>query len=307
MDIQMKQCEDLMRERSSSFYEAFRGLPSPRREAVFTIYAFCRMIDDSVDEPEHSLYTLDQLGDHLMELEKADGHFIWPALRGLFASFPRLTKEPFLRQMEGQHSDLTFTHYITMNQLERYCYLVAGTVGEMLLPVLREVDDESNEAVQESGIALGKAMQIVNIIRDVGEDLARGRRYIPLELMVRHGYTEEELLRGEVNGKWIALVQDLEQLAAGWLQAGMKRLDAYPPESAFAVELSAVLYGAILTAVKDNGFDVFRKRAFVEDRMKFQIYRRVKLRHFGGSEVDHEFVPKKLSGQQQMADTVGWL
>lgn len=306
MDTQMKQCEDLMRERSSSFYEAFKGLPSPRREAVFTIYAFCRMIDDSVDEPEHSPYTLEELRVRLMNLRKAEGHFIWPALRWLFASFPRLTKEPFLRQMEGQQSDLSFTHYNTMKELERYCYLVAGTVGEMLLPVLRDTDDENNEAVKESGIALGKAMQIVNIVRDVGEDLARGRRYIPLELMVRHGYTQDELLRGEINGKWISLILDLEQLAAKWLQKGMERLDAYPPESAFAVELSAVLYGAILTSVKNNGFDVFHKRAFVKDRVKSQIYRRVQMKHFGSSPAAGPDYTR-YNTQRQAGDIAGWL
>ena len=82
------ECERVMRASSASFYEAFRLLPSPRKEAVFVIYTFCRMIDDSVDEPEHSDYTLDQLEALLEELDTAEGHFIWPSLRWLFASFP---------------------------------------------------------------------------------------------------------------------------------------------------------------------------------------------------------------------------
>lgn len=83
----LSRCEELMQKGSSSFYQAFRGLPSPRREAVYVIYAFCRMIDDSVDEPEHSPYTIHEIHDLFDRLDDAEGHFIWPALRWLFSIF----------------------------------------------------------------------------------------------------------------------------------------------------------------------------------------------------------------------------
>lgn len=266
----------MIRQGSASFYHAFRGLPSPRREAVFVIYAFCRLIDDSVDEPEKAPYSIFQLRDHLKELDKAEGHFIWPALRWLFGEFPNLTKDPFFRQMEGQISDLTLTHYSTMKELEHYCYLVAGTVGEMLLPVLRDDDGESAMA---SGIALGKAMQIVNIIRDVGEDKGRERRYIPMELMVKHQYTVKDFQEGIVDGRFISVIQDLEQTARQWFEEGLADIDSYPSLSGFAVELAASFYASILNAVENNQYDVYTKRAYVTDDQKMKMFLKIAAKH----------------------------
>lgn len=259
------QCEEMIRQRSSSFYQAFRGLPSPRREAVYVIYAFCRMIDDSVDEPENAPYSIGELQEKFLHLKQAQGHFIWSALRWLFAAYPQLDQGPFLRQMEGQRSDLILTHYTSLEELEHYCYLVAGTVGEMLLPVLRDTMDSE---VTAAGIAIGKGMQIVNIIRDVGEDVQRGRRYIPLELMHRHGYTQQQLEQGVKNEAWVALLSELQDIASQWLKQGLAYLDTYPASSALSIELAATFYGSILKAVERNNYDVFTKRAFVTDEEK---------------------------------------
>jgi phytoene synthase len=270
------QCEELMKAGSSSFHKAFAGLPSPRREAVHVIYAFCRMIDDSVDEPERSPYTIYELRHHFQRLETADGHFIWPALRWLFAGFPQLTREPFLLQMEGQIRDLSFTHYETLEQLESYCYLVAGTVGEMLLPVLR---DDADEEAQTAGIALGIGMQFVNIIRDVGEDHGKGRRYVPSELMRKYGYSQKDLERRLVNGKFIDVLEALRAEALGWFEKGLAHVETYPPESGMAVELAAAFYAGILDAVAAAGYDVFRTRAYVSDEAKLQMFMRTAARY----------------------------
>ncbi|AIQ55214.1 phytoene/squalene synthase family protein [Paenibacillus sp. FSL R7-0331] len=272
----MRECEELMKKGSTSFHKAFAGLPSPRREAVHVIYAFCRIIDDSVDEPEKSPYTIHELRRHFKRLEEAEGHFIWPALRWLFASFPGLTREPFLLQMQGQLGDLTFTQYETMAELEDYCYLVAGTVGEMLLPVLR---DDSDEDVQAAGIALGIGMQIVNIIRDVGEDLRRGRRYVPLELMQKYGYSQEELESGLVDQRFVNIIEDLRREALGWFEKGLAHIETYPPESGLAVELAAAFYAAILESVAEAGYDVFRNRAYVSDEAKLRMLGRTAARY----------------------------
>ncbi|NMO97053.1 phytoene/squalene synthase family protein [Paenibacillus lemnae] len=262
------QCEEMIREGSSTFYKAFGFLPSPRKEAVYVIYAFCRMIDDSVDEPEKSMYTIDELEQSLNELHSAEGHFIWPALRWLFEKFPNLDKAPFYKQMEGQRRDLVQSHYNTLEELEHYCYLVAGTVGEMLLPVLH---DNPDAEVTESGIYLGKAMQIVNIVRDIGEDLERGRRYVPLELMEQCGYSEEDFYNKVVNPSLTTLIDELEMKAKAWFSLGMRNLDSYPKSSAFSVELAALFYGGILDAVKNNDYQVFTERAYVNKLQKTSI------------------------------------
>lgn len=264
----MDKCEKMMKKGSLSFYMAFSQLSSPRREAVYVIYAFCRMIDDSVDEPERSPYTLEELEQHFNHLETAEGHFIWPALRWLFGSFP-LSKKPFYKQMTGQKSDMAFTSYETMRQLELYCDRVAGSVGEMLLPVLH---DHPNHKIEEAGIYLGKAMQIVNIIRDVGEDLKRRRRYIPTEFMEKYGYTEKQLEAHVNNEAFREMTDGLMELAGRWFSKGLENIETYPKESAFSIRLASGFYAAIMEAVIGNGYDVFTNRAVVSDREKYEIW-----------------------------------
>ncbi|MFM9329423.1 phytoene/squalene synthase family protein [Paenibacillus mesotrionivorans] len=261
-------CEDIIRMYSSTFYKAFRFLASPQREAVYVTYAFCRMIDDSVDEPERSSYTVAELEANLRSLETADGHFIWPALRWLFRSFP-VTPEPFYRQMEGQRMDLSLNRYNTFEELERYCYLVAGTVGEMLVPILQ--GDPAGRETVESAVQLGKAMQIVNIIRDVGEDQRRGRRYIPLELMQRYGYSETEFEHGQVTQGFCDTVDWMMTVARQWMLQGLLGLQDYPVSSAFCMELAAHSYMAILDEVVHNQYEVFTKRAMVNPSKKLAI------------------------------------
>lgn len=263
-----RECEEMIRKGSSTFYNAFSFLESPRREAVFVIYAFCRLIDDSVDEPEEAPFTLEELRHSFDHLENASGHFIWPALRWLFSEFP-ITKQPFYNQMDGQAYDNVRTSINTFYEFEAYCYDVAGTVGEMLLPVLH---DNPDEKIRTSGIYLGKAMQIVNIIRDIGEDLRLGKRYLPLDLMQKHRYEETQLHNHEINENFIAMLEDLRHTASDWFKKGLAYLNDYPSRSAFCIELASVAYGEILDVVERNRYEVFTKRAIVSDDRKLEIF-----------------------------------
>lgn len=268
-------CEERIKQGSTTFYRAFSFLPSPRKEAVYVIYAFCRFIDNAVDEPENSEFTLAELEDGFTYLEQAHGHYIWPALRWLFQTFP-ISKAPFYKQMEGQRLDYELTHYDTLEQLETYCYLVAGTVGEMLIPVLHPQPDGQ---LREAGIWLGKAMQIVNVVRDVGEDQGRGRRYIPLQLLEKYGYSEQDFAAGRTNEAWRALVSELEATARGWFRLGLQKLDSYPPASGFCMELAARMYAGILDDAASHSYDVFRRRAYVPLWTKASIFRELVSRH----------------------------
>lgn len=268
-----KACEKAMKQHSASFYQAFRELPSPRKEAVFVIYTFCRMIDDSMDEPENSVYTLDELEWNFQHLSKAEGHFIWPSLRWLFDTFPNLEPAPFFTQIKGQRMDEKHTHYKTFEQLEEYCYHVAGSVGEMLLPVLH---DYPSEKIVQAGIKLGKAMQIVNILRDVGEDLERGRRYIPLSILSAYDYSEEAFYAQELSMSFRQVIDDLINTANSWFEEGMEGLNTYPESSAFAITLASSYYAAIMDVIKENNYDVFHKRAYVSQSRKLALYQKAK-------------------------------
>lgn len=268
-----KACEKAMKQHSASFYQAFRELPSPRKEAVFVIYTFCRMIDDSMDEPENSVYTLDELEWNFQHLSKAEGHFIWPSLRWLFDTFPNLEPAPFFTQIKGQRMDEKHTHYKTFEQLEEYCYHVAGSVGEMLLPVLH---DYPSEKIVQAGIKLGKAMQIVNILRDVGEDLERGRRYIPLSILSAYNYSEEAFYAQKLSMSFRQVIDDLIDTANSWFEEGMEGLNTYPESSAFAITLASSYYAAIMDVIKENDYDVFHKRAYVTQSRKLALYQTAK-------------------------------
>ncbi|MFJ6411746.1 phytoene/squalene synthase family protein [Terribacillus saccharophilus] len=268
-----KACEKAMKQHSASFYQAFRELPSPRKEAVFVIYTFCRMIDDSMDEPENSVYTLDELEWNFQHLSKAEGHFIWPSLRWLFDTFPNLEPAPFFTQIKGQRMDEMHTHYKTFEQLEDYCYHVAGSVGEMLLPVLH---DYPSEKIVQAGIKLGKAMQIVNILRDVGEDLERGRRYIPLSILSAYDYTEEAFYAQELSIPFRQVIDDLINTANNWFEEGLEGLNTYPESSAFAITLASSYYAAIMDVIKENDYDVFHRRAYVSQSRKLALYQTAK-------------------------------
>ncbi len=270
-------CERMIRAGSSTFHKAFSFLSSPRREAVYVLYAFCRMIDDAVDEPAASPYSLDELEALFLRLEEADGHFIWPALRWLFAHYA-VPREPFLQQMQGQRLDLTLTRYDSLEQLDRYCYLVAGTVGEMLLPILHDTPDAK---IRSAGIEIGQAMQIVNIVRDIGEDWRRGRRYVPLELMQRYGCTDADFAEGSATPAFRQLLESMMDAAQRLMSRGLAGFADCPPESAFCIELAARTYLAILEQVRANGYDVFATRAVVSSRRKLAILLDVAGRHHG--------------------------
>ncbi|WP_112179496.1 MULTISPECIES: phytoene/squalene synthase family protein [Paraliobacillus] len=260
-------CKAMMKKGSSSFYHAFKFLPKKQREAVYVIYSFCRMIDDAVDEPENSPYSLDELERLFDHLDTAEGHFIWPALRWVIKEYD-LPKEPYYIQISGQRLDYIRTSYQTMDQLEDYCYRVAGSVGEMLIPVLRS---DADETLIEAGISLGKAMQIVNIIRDIGADKKLGRRYVPLEIMEKYKYQEREWENKVVNDELREVIEALTDQADEWFNEGMRYIDAYPPKSALSMKLAAGYYREIIRVVRDNNYHVFTERAIVTSKRKSQL------------------------------------
>ena len=97
------------------------------------------------------------------------------------------------------------------------------------------------------------------------------RRYVPLEIMERHGYSEQDWEDGIVDDRFIAIIQDLKAAALNWFRIGMDRLDTYPVESAFSIELAAAFYSTILHAVERNDYDVYTKRAYVSDELKLEM------------------------------------
>lgn len=263
-------CEQIVKQHSSSFYRAFSILPKHKRQAVWAVYAFCRIVDDIVDENPGSAEEL------LVQFEQAFTRFLngqadpvpyWIALADVFEKFP-MDPLPFWDMIKGQRQDLTVTRMQTIDHLIHYCYLVAGTVGLMLLPILTT---HVTPLLKEKAIKLGIAMQITNILRDVAEDYRRGRIYLPQDLMSQFGYVEHDILLGTQAKSWKSLFDHLANIAEQNYQEGLSSHVYYPRESRTSLSASGFIYREILVnAMKKNG-DVFAERIWVSNVRKFNI------------------------------------
>ena len=260
-------CRAVTRQASKTFFLASLFLGAEKRRAVWAVYAFCRTADDVVDTNAPAAERLAKLDDLERKLVAASNgaanepYFI--AYADAAARY-RIPIDPALSLLRGARTDVTVRRYGTYDELCDYCYLVASTVGLLVLPILAY----SSPDAPKYGITLGRAMQLTNILRDVGEDARMGRVYLPQEDMARFGYTDADVLAGVVDDRFTALMKfEIARVRELYAQAepGIAMLS---PESRYTVRLALSLYRRILKAIEANGYDVFRLRAFVPLRDK---------------------------------------
>ncbi|MDB9528228.1 phytoene synthase [Oscillatoria sp. CS-180] len=273
-------CRQITAEYSKTFYLGTLLMTPEKRRAIWAIYVWCRRTDELVDGPQAALTTeetLDRWENHLASIFQ--GHPVENtdvALVDTLQRFP-LDIQPFKDMIEGQRMDLDRSRYHTFEELELYCYRVAGTVGLMSTTVMG-VDLEQATAPwrrygpmpnpTKEAIALGIANQLTNILRDVGEDAKRGRIYLPLEDLALFDYSEEDLMNGVIDDRWRALMKFQIQRARKFYaeaEAGISQLSA---DARWPVWAAQVLYSKILTVIEQNGYDVFSKRAYVPTLQK---------------------------------------
>lgn len=178
----------------SSFYYAFLFLPPERRAAITAFYAFCREVDDVVDEVQDPSVAAAKLAWWRKEVQQAfAGQPTHPAMQALMplASRYAITAEHLDQVIQGCEMDLTQTRYLDYPGLQRYCHLVAGVVGEVACNIFGRTQD----ATVAYAHRLGLALQLTNIIRDVGDDARRGRIYLPIEDLQRFDVKAHELLK----------------------------------------------------------------------------------------------------------------
>lgn len=258
-------CEAIIKRYSKSFYYAFSTLPQEKANAVYAIYAFCRQADNSVDENLTSasqLVALDHLTDELNRFAQRQEKDLplWRALRDVFNRFD-MEIQPFFDQLKGQRMDIHFTSPNTREELEEYSTYVAGSVGKMLLPIIASDTDKD---LTMSAVDLGIAMQITNILRDIGEDyLEKNRIYLPVHEMAAFGYSKHELSKGIISDNFIALWESLAERAEELYADFIGNSDGFDEDSKFAVIASARVYRGILDSVRKNKYDCFRKKNYV--------------------------------------------
>lgn len=254
-----KQAEIITNTHSKSFYLASALLPDEKRDAVRALYAFCRTVDDIVDEVESKKdrdYELDYWRTVVQTASASTDDLVAAAWADTLVRY-HIPRHYALQLIDGVARDLSQTRYQTFDDLATYCYGVASTVGLMSMYV---VGFKSNEAVPFA-IKLGVALQMTNILRDVGEDYRNGRLYLPREELVQYGIREEDIAAGRITDAWrqfmkfqIERTRNLYEEA--W--AGVKLLER---EGQLAIGAASVFYAGILEEIEKHDYDVFSRRA----------------------------------------------
>ena len=247
--------EDIIKNNSTSFYKAFKNLPRDKAFAVYSVYAFCRLLDDVVDlnNDKSEIMKLEKKFTEVTEKIEQDEN-IWKAFSHFFHKY-HLKKEPFLMMFEGQYQDLDFKLFKTKDELDNYCNLVAGSVGLMLLPIL---SDNNNVDIKEKyALDLGRAMQYTNILRDVGEDKKRNRSYIP-----------EEMSIGIDKAK---IYQFMADEALGLYSACQNNIVLFDSDSRYPLLLAIYYYRGILLKLIRTGFPNEQKRTYLNKLEKLLV------------------------------------
>jgi phytoene synthase len=273
-------CRQITAKYSKTFYLGTLLMPLKKRQAIWAIYVWCRRTDELVDGPQAKFTTLETLDLWEENLEDIFAGIaasdVDVALVDTLEQYP-MDIQPFRDMIAGQRMDLCRNRYQTFEDLYLYCYRVAGTVGLMTSPVLGlgpqccsapwKKEITQNEP-QEEAIALGIANQLANILRDIGEDVQRGRIYLPLEDLERFNYTEKDLLSGVIDERWSNLMDFQIKRARDYYKAAEKGIQALNQDARWPVWASLMLYQGILDVIEKNHYDVFTKRAYVPDLNK---------------------------------------
>lgn len=294
--------ESIMRKRASSFYAAFDKIERAKFLDIVAVYAFCRYADDLADTKSHSkvmklqlLNVLEKEVKSLYEGGRQEEQYKKYAWWLAFENAVRIRKIPLealLEQIDGQRSDINFKIIEDKEDLILYCKKVAGTVGLMLAPMLRgDKADGKYESICES---LGIAMQITNILRDIGEDLRdRNRVYIPQTFMKKYSVTRKDLedlsalpstlsirhlffkSNFKVGDNIVNLWEETALLSKHYYDKFYKYLYMFSSDTVFPVTAAAVYYQAILEEVRKNNYNCFTKRCYTNSKRKRDLLKTV--------------------------------
>jgi 15-cis-phytoene synthase len=242
---------------NSNFAFSFLFLPPPQREAIRRVYAFCRALDDVSDgslDPEEKKRRLDYWR---LELDRAYSgkaeHPVTVRLQDTIRDFG-LTRACFDELIEGIEMDFTVARYLNFPHLSQYCYRVAGTVGLICLEIF------ACPGERDYAVALGIALQITNILRDVRDDAVRGRIYLPQDDLHRFGYTEAELMAGVYNDRFVQLMRFEAERAEDYFRRAADLLRPECRRKLIAPEIMAAIYSSLLKRIKTSRYNVFEHR-----------------------------------------------
>jgi 15-cis-phytoene synthase len=266
-------CESKAAQSGSSFYYAFRFLSAEKRAAITAFYAFCREADDVVDEVTDPSVAKTKLLYWRKEIDALyEGKPQHPVTQALARHVEpmHLPHAAFHTVIDGMQQDLEKTRYMNFDELKRYCYQAAGVVGEVSARIFG-MQTADNPKTLEYARTLGEALQLINIIRDVGEDARRGRIYVPNEDLLKFGIASSDVLKAHSSGAFKAMMQfQYERAAATYDRA----LAVLPQEDKRAQKpglAMGAIYRALLEEIKNDGFGVLDHRVALTPIRKLWI------------------------------------
>jgi phytoene synthase len=249
--------KEISKKSKSSFYYAFNLLPEEKREAMNVVYAFCRKTDDIVDESNEDLNVkYDKLRKWRIEFERAfSGHSEFPLLNRLGKTISNfnIPLYPFFELIKGMEMDIQKDRYKSFDDLLLYCYRVASTVGLMTI----EIFGYKNPSTKKFAVDLGIALQLTNILRDIGKDAEKGRIYLPQEDLTKFNYNESELMMKVYNNQFKDLMIYESGRAKRYFESATSNLDLEDKKTMFAARAMQHIYYKMLGKIIAADYDVF--------------------------------------------------
>jgi len=252
-------CQQKAAASGSSFYYSFLFLPPARRAAIMALYAFCREVDDIVDECENRELAAVKLEWWRQEIDRIDGgvpqHPVGLALQAAGRQF-RLPVAQLQEIIDGMAMDLGQVRYPNFEQLSLYCYRVASVVGLLAAEIFGIQDASTLDYARD----LGMAFQLTNILRDIGEDARRGRLYLPLEELERFQVPVADIFEGRYSAQFSALMQFQAERARGYYDSALRKLPAIDRKAQRPGLIMAAIYRTLLDEIEAENFQVLHQR-----------------------------------------------
>lgn len=260
-----RECQSFTRRRATNFYIAFSALPAHKRRAIYAAYAYAGTVDDAVDDAgsvearADALHQAHGLLNAVYDGGTADPAWLATGLGDAIRRFD-IPREHFEELVIGMEHDLTVTRYETYAELEQYCYRAASVIGLICICIFGYDRTQTQLAIQ-SAVAMGKALQITNIMRDVKEDAERDRIYLAQEDLARYGVTEQDILSGNYHEPFRELMADYAKRAYALYHEGDRLIPLLSgPRSRACCNGLQGVYRMILDAIVAREYDVFSQR-----------------------------------------------